>query len=84
MDKDPNNFRLLLIKEIQQTIFDKVAISIANSIIDKEKPTILSQTIDTDMRRALSWTELLEDRYIFDDTKWPIDRIKKPKRPIQF
>lgn len=84
MDKDPNNFRLDLIKEIQQTIFDKVAISITNNIIDKEKPTIIGQTIDNDMRRALSWTELLADRYIYDSTKWGIDRIKKSKRPIQF
>jgi hypothetical protein len=57
MKKYPHNFRLGLIVEIQQILFDKVVISMSGSIFDKKKMTILSQTIENDMGRALSWTQ---------------------------
>ena len=69
MEKYPDNFRLGLIEQIQQVIFDKVAISMSGRIIDKERLTILSQTIDSDMRRALSWTQFLSSTKFDSDNK---------------
>jgi hypothetical protein len=69
MEKYPDNFRLGLITQIQQTIFDKFVINISGSIIDKEKQTILSQTIENDMRRALSWTQFLSSTKFDNKTK---------------
>jgi hypothetical protein len=69
IEKYPDNFRLGLIEQIQQVIFDKVTISMSGSIIDKERLTILSQTIDNDMRRALSWTQFLSSMKFDSKTK---------------
>lgn len=57
IEKDPDNFRLGLIVEMQQVIYHKLVDSMSGSIYDKKSLTILSQTIDNDMRKALSWTQ---------------------------
>ncbi|HEX5186590.1 MAG TPA: hypothetical protein VFV86_06835 [Nitrososphaeraceae archaeon] len=57
IEKDPDNFRLGLIVELQQVVFHKLVNSMSGSIYDKAQLTILSKTIDEDMRKALSWTQ---------------------------
>ena len=69
MERYPDNFRLAMIEQIQQVIFDKITISMLYSIIDKEKRTILSQTIENDMRRALSWTQFLSSTKFENKTR---------------
>jgi hypothetical protein len=83
VEKDPDNFRLDLISGLQQIIFYQFT-SITRNIIDQKRQTIVSKTVESDMRRALSWTEFLQSRYIDDSSKWGVDSNKTPSRPVRF
>lgn len=78
--KDPNNFRLGLIKDIQYNIF-QVTASLA--MRDFSGDFGVEHIINNDIGRAVSWSALFGSRYRNSDQAKQ-DKSKLPKRPILF
>ena len=81
MDKDPNNFRLGLMYEIQLIIRSQIF-----GLADREfsKPELIGarSIIDTHMNQAVAWTGLYYSRYDNSD-QGKEDKNQLPKRPIR-
>jgi hypothetical protein len=81
VEKDPNNFRLGLMRDIQYVIFQYMS-----TIASKEFGGDIGgadHIINDDIGRAVSWTTLFGSRYSKSDQANK-DKSKKPKRPILF
>jgi hypothetical protein len=81
IEKDPNNFRLGLMRDIQYVIFQYMSI-----IASREFGGDIGgadHIINDDIGRAVSWTTLFGSRYSKSDQANK-DKSKKPKRPILF
>ena len=79
--KDPNNFRLGLIRDIQYVIFQYMS-----TIASREFGGDLGgadHVINDDIGRAVSWTTLFGSRYSKSEHANQ-DKSKRPKRPILF